>query len=424
MQNETTGQKSAKPTAPPRIRRGSPLRGLARLILPLAVVAPLSGCSDLSGWLSDMGLGAQPPADTTPEVAPSRKTVRNVQANLAELGYDPGPADGIAGNRTITAIKAYQKDAGIQQDGRITEQLARDLSAAVVAAGKKGGEPGTPPQAEVPFEVANADLPPFYEIGDRYVWSDGIVETVARVAGDKLFWQDSEGLRYTADRNFLVPPSSWTGPSGTGEASLEAGLRDVWPLRQGTELSFTVQRNGRSESWRCENGGPETVSVPAGTFLAVALACERTPEIPGEWTRRVWLYAPAVRHYIARTDTLPDGGKVSRLLLGIRPGGENWPPAVRAGLDKAIQEELSNPEEGRSGWWSSTVVREEYEIRPGPVRATDNGERCRSFELVAHSAGAARIFPAIACSSEGRTWRIPGDARHDMQGISGLTNAG
>jgi peptidoglycan hydrolase-like protein with peptidoglycan-binding domain len=48
--------------------------------------------------------------------------VRTAQRCLAELGYHPGPIDGILGRRTTAALKAFQKDHDLHADGRLTTQ--------------------------------------------------------------------------------------------------------------------------------------------------------------------------------------------------------------------------------------------------------------------------------------------------------------
>lgn len=44
-------------------------------------------------------------------------TVKKIQLLLLALGYDPGQADNIAGKRTQAAVRAFQRDWGIAQDG-------------------------------------------------------------------------------------------------------------------------------------------------------------------------------------------------------------------------------------------------------------------------------------------------------------------
>ncbi|MGE6742015.1 peptidoglycan-binding protein [Allorhizobium pseudoryzae] len=55
------------------------------------------------------------------------KAIRNIQAILNKRGYDAGQPDGMMGQKTITAIKAFQKKNGLPQDGNITEPLVRKL---------------------------------------------------------------------------------------------------------------------------------------------------------------------------------------------------------------------------------------------------------------------------------------------------------
>ena len=47
--------------------------------------------------------------------------------NLAVHGYDPGPADGVAGPRTRAAIEQYQMDARLPVDGRASAALLDHL---------------------------------------------------------------------------------------------------------------------------------------------------------------------------------------------------------------------------------------------------------------------------------------------------------
>jgi peptidoglycan hydrolase-like protein with peptidoglycan-binding domain/murein DD-endopeptidase MepM/ murein hydrolase activator NlpD len=65
---------------------------------------------------------AERPALTTTEVlgpGDRGEAVADLQALLAELGYQPGPADGIYGDRTLRAVRAFQADAGIESDGLV-----------------------------------------------------------------------------------------------------------------------------------------------------------------------------------------------------------------------------------------------------------------------------------------------------------------
>ncbi len=55
-------------------------------------------------------------------------SVKQIQAELAARGYDPGPIDGIAGEKTRRAIRAYQRDHGLLVNGQPSNQLASHIS--------------------------------------------------------------------------------------------------------------------------------------------------------------------------------------------------------------------------------------------------------------------------------------------------------
>lgn len=56
-----------------------------------------------------------------------KKAVANIQKILNKNGYDAGGADGVMGEKTKTAIAAFQKDNGMDPTGRVDEKLVRAL---------------------------------------------------------------------------------------------------------------------------------------------------------------------------------------------------------------------------------------------------------------------------------------------------------
>lgn len=64
----------------------------------------------------------KPAESITPE-KPSAEDTREAQQLLADLGYKPGPVDGDYGRKTADAVKAFQRDMGVTQDGQITQSL-------------------------------------------------------------------------------------------------------------------------------------------------------------------------------------------------------------------------------------------------------------------------------------------------------------
>ena len=55
--------------------------------------------------------------------------VRDIQAGLQKLGYDPGPADGRMGHKTSAAIRQYEQDNGMTVDGRPSKTVLDSIRA-------------------------------------------------------------------------------------------------------------------------------------------------------------------------------------------------------------------------------------------------------------------------------------------------------
>ncbi len=70
--------------------------------------------------------------------------VRQVQAMLGDLGYRPGPADGLMGKRTKAAIEQFQRERGLAVDGQVSQSLLASLRGAAAS----GREPAQADSAE------------------------------------------------------------------------------------------------------------------------------------------------------------------------------------------------------------------------------------------------------------------------------------
>jgi peptidoglycan hydrolase-like protein with peptidoglycan-binding domain len=57
----------------------------------------------------------------------SHTTIETIQENLAQIGYDPGPSDGVMGSKTKEAIMKYQQDHNLLVDGRASTELMTHL---------------------------------------------------------------------------------------------------------------------------------------------------------------------------------------------------------------------------------------------------------------------------------------------------------
>lgn len=81
--------------------------------------------------------GAAPGSDT-PDVKIGRREIREIQSLLAQMNFNPGPADGQMGSRTADAIRLYQQFAGLEIDGTPSQALLEDMRE-VARSMSKGG---------------------------------------------------------------------------------------------------------------------------------------------------------------------------------------------------------------------------------------------------------------------------------------------
>lgn len=91
---------------------------------------------------------------------PTTYQIREIEALLARLGFDPGAVDGTADERTAEAIMSYQSLAALPMDGRASQTLLDELRAVSEAlpelpggdATQKAALPESDPPAEEPAE--------------------------------------------------------------------------------------------------------------------------------------------------------------------------------------------------------------------------------------------------------------------------------
>ena len=70
--------------------------------------------------------------------------VELVQRHLTDLGYDPGPVDGLIGPRTRAAIRRFQRDEGIAATGVVTFELLERIGSAAATSNTGSGKGPAP----------------------------------------------------------------------------------------------------------------------------------------------------------------------------------------------------------------------------------------------------------------------------------------
>lgn len=72
--------------------------------------------------------GSSVPASAVAPAATGSISLRDAQARLNELGFNAGTPDGAMGNRTASALRAFQKERGLAQSGRLDAETAAELA--------------------------------------------------------------------------------------------------------------------------------------------------------------------------------------------------------------------------------------------------------------------------------------------------------
>ncbi|MEL4273927.1 peptidoglycan-binding domain-containing protein [Shewanella xiamenensis] len=181
---------------------------------------------------------------------PNAQYTREAQQLLTDLGYAPGPVDGDYGRRTADAVKTFQRDAGITQDGWIDQDLLSVLKRVTSQRSSIA-----PPKVESrPAQETRK--------------SSGIPAN-AYVSGDQ--WYCKSGYRKTGNECVSINPPANSYASGD-QWYCKSGYR-----KSGNEcVSINPPANSYTSGaqWYCKSGyrktGNECVSInpPANSYTS------------------------------------------------------------------------------------------------------------------------------------------------------------
>jgi len=90
-------------------------------VIVLAVAVAIGGCSIRSVSQIEKNHEANAPSDQT-------ELTKEIQKMLKDKGFDPGPIDGIAGSKTLSALTKYQKKNRLPLTNRINAKAYGQLS--------------------------------------------------------------------------------------------------------------------------------------------------------------------------------------------------------------------------------------------------------------------------------------------------------
>ena len=186
----------------------------------------------------------RPATDAVEDEGLTSEERMQVQQGLAALGFDAGPADGMFGPRTRSAIREWQQAKGLETTGYLSREEAEVLAAAGVreqAASRETAEPDGSRSQVLYFAAAG---PKCAELGSD--WAECWQELQGKPGC--YFWNDAYLLDSTAD---------WTGEcsgdTAHGSGSLSLSTEIEWMSFTGLGSFMNGKQNGR---WveRADNG--------------------------------------------------------------------------------------------------------------------------------------------------------------------------
>ena len=137
------------------------------------------GTYNPNGYGDPNGYGAADNSYRTDSRALNRTETMDLQWNLAVHGYDPGPADGVAGPRTRAAIEQYQMDAQLPVDGRASAAILDHLQYTDPPV-RNTRLASAPPQ----YPSGNSDAPAYEELPPIQDDGTGSANVYSQPAGD------------------------------------------------------------------------------------------------------------------------------------------------------------------------------------------------------------------------------------------------
>lgn len=223
---------------------GAPL--LVALTLALTMAPADSLRADLSRQIAQAG----PATSGSQPLVGRRALVQQVQRLLIAQGFDPGPADGVTGERTTRSVQAFQRREGLNADGRISNGLL----AALQRADRRARQPASPPAVPViQVETAPAARPAAPAVSPR---SAGIADSAWTLI-DSRHARTKMRLLRDGKIEGVGNPAHWTWQYQNGEVLISYDNKmGGWVKRRGrltggTELNGeATSSRGRKWAWR------------------------------------------------------------------------------------------------------------------------------------------------------------------------------
>lgn len=153
---------------------------------------------------------------------------------------------------------------------------------------------------------------PRYRISDAFVFSDGRVEQVVGIQGNRITWRGLNGSPFVRSRNFATPVLNWRSGKGIGTRKIVGMPDQLWTSDRPKSVRFraiaqtkvkpTMPWRRAVTLWTCKTLKPQTITVAIGSFITLPVTCERYSATTMRLIERLeWHYAPDLNHYVRRS---------------------------------------------------------------------------------------------------------------------------
>jgi peptidoglycan hydrolase-like protein with peptidoglycan-binding domain len=254
----------------------------------------------------------------------SMMSVKDIQTALNDLGYESGPPDGVAGSRTRSAIRAFEKANRLDETGAVSLSLSLAIGRALAENPEGAGE-------EMAFEAGSDAF-----VGGLYQWR---AASLIRSAANRPDWLD----RDPKSNDVAGPLSAWASSRLRGCRNVLACLEAYGAPTQALRAAYALEKTGligtyvRSFTeygavdlvsvgypyntgglieYALVNGKPEAVAMRDGDVLKLNISDRAYQQLGREYDTISIQLIPRFEAY----RLMPDGGQRFVFAYPVTPG--------------------------------------------------------------------------------------------------------
>jgi len=209
---------------------------------------------DAADFLKRYRKGGAASAGESATQQPSSGLTWAVQAGLRAVGYDAGPPDGVMGPKTRAAIRQFQRQHDLREDGEIGSELIASLLDALAATRRP--LPPLPANAHrIPFVDAWACDSGYARVGDRCDRQAVPAHASPGLLGDT--WVCDPGYRRNGNRcdRVVVPLNATATPDIPGDGwACNRGYRQIGQQCDPAPIPRNATRDTYGAGWSCNRG--------------------------------------------------------------------------------------------------------------------------------------------------------------------------